>query len=265
MWCTVKIPWQFSSICRTEIQVKANVPLSCPLEIIPVMWKSIFPSPGVIHDELSTPVKMTEWRQQDSLGCLSGTQSPSAGTESLQHILANIMSSLLWYQLDSQKPQRQLPQLVEDMRCWAPRLVHFFHCLETSVGKWLIKPLFCLRLLFCLHIFRHFREEAERFLCDILLPNLVWHAGRTAAAARTSALSCLLALLHGGAITPGQVHTNTHRNYIFTKAHMTHSCCISTCAIGTHKHWKRLPDMKGLQYYKLLICSLQKRFLLTQL
>ncbi|XP_030263067.1 dynein assembly factor 5, axonemal [Sparus aurata] len=51
----------------------------------------------------------------------------------------------------------------------------------------------------------HFREEAERFLCDILLPNLVWHAGRTATAARTSALSCLLALLHGGAITPGQL------------------------------------------------------------
>ncbi|XP_034567168.1 dynein assembly factor 5, axonemal-like isoform X1 [Notolabrus celidotus] len=51
----------------------------------------------------------------------------------------------------------------------------------------------------------HFRDESERFLCDILLPNLVWQAGRTAAAVRTSALSCLLALLHGGAITPGQL------------------------------------------------------------
>ncbi|GLD73285.1 dynein assembly factor 5, axonemal [Lates japonicus] len=50
----------------------------------------------------------------------------------------------------------------------------------------------------------HFHEESEKFLCDVLLPNLVWHAGRTAAAVRTSALSCLLALLHGGAITPGQ-------------------------------------------------------------
>lgn len=54
---------------------------------------------------------------------------------------------------------------------------------------------------------RHFRNESEKFLCDNLLPNLVWHAGRTAAAVRTSALSCLLALLHGGAITPGQVRT----------------------------------------------------------
>ncbi|XP_069558910.1 dynein axonemal assembly factor 5-like isoform X2 [Brachyistius frenatus] len=51
----------------------------------------------------------------------------------------------------------------------------------------------------------HFRDESEKFLCDIVLPNLVWRAGRTAAAVRTSALSCLLALLHGGAITPGQL------------------------------------------------------------
>ncbi|XP_038547860.1 dynein assembly factor 5, axonemal-like [Micropterus salmoides] len=51
----------------------------------------------------------------------------------------------------------------------------------------------------------HFREESENFLCDVLLPNLVWHAGRTPAAVRTSALSCLLALLHGGAVTPAQL------------------------------------------------------------
>ncbi|XP_036003889.1 dynein assembly factor 5, axonemal isoform X2 [Fundulus heteroclitus] len=51
----------------------------------------------------------------------------------------------------------------------------------------------------------HFGDESERFLSDVLLPNLVWHAGRTAAAVRTSALSCLLALLHGGAITAGQL------------------------------------------------------------
>lgn len=69
---------------------------------------------------------------------------------------------------------------------------------------------------------RHFRDESEKFLCDVLLPNLVWRAGRSAAAVRTSALSCLLALLHGGAIAPGQVHTQrtcaninmTHMGYI---------------------------------------------------
>ncbi|KAF7660700.1 hypothetical protein LDENG_00277490 [Lucifuga dentata] len=51
----------------------------------------------------------------------------------------------------------------------------------------------------------HFCNESEAFLLDILLPNLVWRAGRTVAAVRTSALSCLLALLHGGAVTPGQL------------------------------------------------------------
>ncbi|KAJ0001391.1 hypothetical protein NQD34_006411 [Periophthalmus magnuspinnatus] len=50
-----------------------------------------------------------------------------------------------------------------------------------------------------------FHEHSEKFLCDILLPNLVWRAGRTAAAVRTAAISCVLALLHGGAITPAQV------------------------------------------------------------
>ncbi|XP_070704326.1 dynein axonemal assembly factor 5-like [Pempheris klunzingeri] len=50
-----------------------------------------------------------------------------------------------------------------------------------------------------------FHQESEKFLCDVLLPNMVWRAGRTAAAVRTSVLSCLLALLHGGAVTPGQL------------------------------------------------------------
>ncbi|XP_019728640.1 dynein assembly factor 5, axonemal [Hippocampus comes] len=50
-----------------------------------------------------------------------------------------------------------------------------------------------------------FREESEKFLVDVLLPNLVWRAGRTVAALRTSALSCLLALLHGGGVVPQQL------------------------------------------------------------
>uniref|UniRef100_A0A3Q1FGH6 Dynein axonemal assembly factor 5 n=1 Tax=Acanthochromis polyacanthus TaxID=80966 RepID=A0A3Q1FGH6_9TELE len=50
-----------------------------------------------------------------------------------------------------------------------------------------------------------FREDSEQFLCGVLLPNLVWHAGRTAAAVRTAVLSCVLALLHGQAITPAQL------------------------------------------------------------
>ncbi|KAJ8398750.1 hypothetical protein AAFF_G00419470 [Aldrovandia affinis] len=50
-----------------------------------------------------------------------------------------------------------------------------------------------------------FCDHLEVFLQELLLPNLVWQAGRTAAAIRTSALTCLLALLQGGAITPKQL------------------------------------------------------------
>ncbi|XP_063074437.1 dynein axonemal assembly factor 5-like [Engraulis encrasicolus] len=49
-----------------------------------------------------------------------------------------------------------------------------------------------------------FSEHVDVFVSECVLPNLVWHAGRTAAAIRTSALSCTLALLRGGAITPQQ-------------------------------------------------------------
>ncbi|KAI1884449.1 hypothetical protein AGOR_G00226510 [Albula goreensis] len=52
---------------------------------------------------------------------------------------------------------------------------------------------------------RKFCDHLEVFLQELLLPNLVWQAGRTAAAIRTSALTCLLALLQGGGITPQQL------------------------------------------------------------
>ncbi|KAG9263943.1 dynein assembly factor 5, axonemal [Astyanax mexicanus] len=52
---------------------------------------------------------------------------------------------------------------------------------------------------------RCFGEYVGVFLQELLLPNLVWRAGRTSAAVRTSALSCLLALLQGGAISKEQV------------------------------------------------------------
>lgn len=56
-----------------------------------------------------------------------------------------------------------------------------------------------------------FQEESEKFLCDVLLPNLVWRPGRAAGAVRTAALSCLLALLHGGAVTPALVRCHEER------------------------------------------------------
>ncbi|XP_064866652.1 dynein axonemal assembly factor 5 [Oncorhynchus nerka] len=50
-----------------------------------------------------------------------------------------------------------------------------------------------------------FCEHLDVFLLELLLPNLVWKAGRTAAAIRSSALCCLLPLLQGGAIPPSQL------------------------------------------------------------
>ncbi|XP_031420649.1 dynein axonemal assembly factor 5 isoform X2 [Clupea harengus] len=50
-----------------------------------------------------------------------------------------------------------------------------------------------------------FHEHVDVFVCECVLPNLVWQGGRTAAAIRTSALSCLLALLTGGAIATLQL------------------------------------------------------------
>lgn len=111
-------------------------------------------------------------------------------------------------------------------------------CKRTTVDNFVRKPQKCLSLLlscyiFTLHPSRRFCVESEKFLRDILLPNLVWHAGRTAAAIRTAALSCLLALLHGGTITPGQVnaHANTNHTYKFI------GCIFSHLCKGTHKHW----------------------------
>ncbi|KAJ8251506.1 hypothetical protein GJAV_G00222090 [Gymnothorax javanicus] len=52
-----------------------------------------------------------------------------------------------------------------------------------------------------------FCEHLEAFLTELLLPNLEWQAGRTAAAIRTAALTCLYALLQGGAVTAEQLLT----------------------------------------------------------
>ncbi|XP_055507606.1 dynein axonemal assembly factor 5 [Leucoraja erinacea] len=49
-----------------------------------------------------------------------------------------------------------------------------------------------------------FSSYLETLVRDILVPNLLWHAGRTAAAIRTTAVSCLWALLHSKMITPEQ-------------------------------------------------------------
>ena len=50
-----------------------------------------------------------------------------------------------------------------------------------------------------------FGEFAQSFVRDIILPNCVWRAGRTAGAIRTTAVSCLWALLQSGVLTKERV------------------------------------------------------------
>nr|XP_021327043.1 dynein assembly factor 5, axonemal-like isoform X2 [Danio rerio] len=50
-----------------------------------------------------------------------------------------------------------------------------------------------------------FGEHMEMVLQDLFMPNLVWRSGRSAAAVRTAALSCLLAVLHGEAFPAERV------------------------------------------------------------
>ena len=51
----------------------------------------------------------------------------------------------------------------------------------------------------------HFGHFAQSFVKDLILPNCVWRAGRTAAAIRTIAVSCLWALLQSGVLTKEKV------------------------------------------------------------
>lgn len=52
---------------------------------------------------------------------------------------------------------------------------------------------------------RQFHSYLDTVVKDILVPNLQWHAGRTAAAIRTAAVSCLWALVSCEALSATQV------------------------------------------------------------
>ncbi|KYO30670.1 dynein assembly factor 5, axonemal isoform A [Alligator mississippiensis] len=51
-----------------------------------------------------------------------------------------------------------------------------------------------------------FLSYLEIVIKDMLAPNLHWHAGRTAAAIRTTAISCLWALIYSEMLSPKEVH-----------------------------------------------------------
>ena len=52
---------------------------------------------------------------------------------------------------------------------------------------------------------RQLHGYLDTLVQDIFVPNLQWHAGRTAAAIRTAAVSCLWALVSSGVLSDGQV------------------------------------------------------------
>lgn len=52
---------------------------------------------------------------------------------------------------------------------------------------------------------RQFHSYLDTVIMDILVPNLQWHAGRTAAAIRTAAVSCLWALISSDVLSATQV------------------------------------------------------------
>ena len=52
---------------------------------------------------------------------------------------------------------------------------------------------------------RQLRGYLDTLVQDIFVPNLQWHAGRTAAAIRTAAVSCLWALVSSGVLSDRQV------------------------------------------------------------
>lgn len=52
---------------------------------------------------------------------------------------------------------------------------------------------------------RQFHSYLDTVITDILVPNLQWHAGRTAAAIRTAAVSCLWALISSEVLSATQV------------------------------------------------------------
>lgn len=70
------------------------------------------------------------------------------------------------------------------------------HPVSLFTASFILLSYFCCRL---------FPSYLEIVIKDILAPNLQWHAGRTAAAIRTTAVSCLWALIHCQMLAPEEI------------------------------------------------------------
>ncbi|TSK87498.1 Dynein assembly factor 5, axonemal [Bagarius yarrelli] len=160
-----------------QIHTKAE---ECVLRLCQVQGLSSFPELYRQHME-----KLLQWLRESSWSTypIKKTQLEIIALQSgpvVGEFLPELIPLLQNYLLPSQDPEMRL---------------HIF----TMLSKLLLNSSITLNSQ------GEFGKHLQLFLKELLLPNLVWHAGRVAAAVRTSALSCLLALLHGGAISKEQV------------------------------------------------------------
>lgn len=83
---------------------------------------------------------------------------------------------------------------------------------------------------------RQLHGYLDTLVQDILVPNLQWHAGRTAAAIRTAAVSCLWALVSSGVLSDGQVGLMRPRpkreGYVPWKSALSPESPVLTAAAG---------------------------------
>ncbi|XP_060757414.1 dynein axonemal assembly factor 5-like isoform X3 [Neoarius graeffei] len=150
--------------------------------------------------------------------CLCQVQSLSSVHELYRQHMAQLLqwlgeSQTSWFAYSIQKTQLEiialqsgpvvgefLPELIPILQnCLLPSQdpemrLHIF----TMLSKLLLNSSNTLdsQGMFCKYL--------KVFLQELLLPNLVWHAGHAAATVRTSAVSCLLAMLQGGTLSKEQ-------------------------------------------------------------
>uniref|UniRef100_A0A8C1VW80 Dynein axonemal assembly factor 5 n=1 Tax=Cyprinus carpio TaxID=7962 RepID=A0A8C1VW80_CYPCA len=148
---------------------------------------------------------------EESVRCLCEAQGLSGACELYRQHMADLLQWLsdshhTWTSHSIQKTQLEIiamqsgPVVGEFLPALLPLLKS---CLEPSRDPEMRLHIFTMlsKLLLdasnTLDSQGGFAEYMEMVLQDLLLPNLVWRSGRSAAAVRTAALSCLLAVLHG--------------------------------------------------------------------
>uniref|UniRef100_A0A8C1HUQ6 Dynein axonemal assembly factor 5 n=1 Tax=Cyprinus carpio carpio TaxID=630221 RepID=A0A8C1HUQ6_CYPCA len=158
-------------------------------------------------------------KAEESVRCLCEAQGLSGACELYRQHMTDLLQWLsdshhTWTSYSIQKTQLEIiamqsgPVVGEFLPALLPLLKS---CLEPSRDPEMRLHIFTMlsKLLLdssnTLDSQGRFAEYMELVLQDLLLPNLVWRSGRSAAAVRTAALSCLLAVLHGEAFPAERV------------------------------------------------------------